>query len=254
MVGLNKSLIKHRFSKAVSTYNQEATAQRQIAEKMITLLLENTTLPCNKLFEIGCGTGLFSKLLIEHLQPNQMILNDICPEMEMFVQPLFKKNYSFLSGDIETISLPKKIDLIASCSVFQWLENLVRFFERCQAALAENGILAFSTFGKENMCEIKKMTGIGLKYPSLQEIKKSLENAGFDILYSEEECMEHYFETPRQVLYHLKQTGVTGIETRPWTFQELRRFEKEYQHRYGKKEGIPLTYHPMYIIAKKRAK
>lgn len=43
---MNKSLIAERFSKAITTYSEEANVQRQIAGKMIRLLQEHLSGPC----------------------------------------------------------------------------------------------------------------------------------------------------------------------------------------------------------------
>ena len=55
------------------------------------------------------------------------------------------------------------------------------------------------------------------------------------------------------VLYHLKETGVTGTGKQHWTRRELNRFCEEYIRLFGDNQSVPLTYHPIYIIAKKRS-
>jgi len=57
------------------------------------------------------------------------------------------------------------------------------------------------------------------------------------------------------VLKHLKQTGVTGTEKRIWTRSRLQSFCKEYTTRFSDAAGnVNLTYHPIYIIARKKTK
>ena len=65
----------------------------------------------------------------------------------------------------------KGTDLITSCSTLQWFADTERFFTRCHRFLSDGGILAFSTFGKRNMQEIHTLTGHGLEYFSLEELK-----------------------------------------------------------------------------------
>ena len=117
-----------------------------------------------------------------------------------------------------------------------------------------DGLLAFSTFGATNMHEIRQLTGHGLDYPSIKELQALL-SPGFDILHAEEEVISLPFPTPQAVLKHLKQTGVTGTEKRMWTRGRLQSFCEEYTTRFSDAAGnVSLTYHPIYIIARKKTK
>lgn len=113
---MNKPLIAERFSKAITTYAREANIQKQIAGKMIHLLKEYIPVPCPKVIEFGCGTGNYSRLLLQALRPEELLLNDLCPEMKYSCEDLLKeKQVSFLPGDAETIPFPKESSLITSC-------------------------------------------------------------------------------------------------------------------------------------------
>lgn len=254
---MNKQLIAERFSKAIHTYSQEACVQRQIADKMTRLLTEHLTAPCPKVIEFGCGTGVYSRLLLKALQPDELLLNDLCPEMEQCCSDLLKeKQISFLPGDAETVSFPGQRSLITSCSALQWFESPRRFFERCHSLLQQQGYFAFSTFGEENMKEIRQLTGSGLSYPSREELLSAL-SAHFQVVYSEEEHIPLSFDTPLQVLYHLKQTGVTGVTSsacRPLrTRRDLHCFCERYAREFSQGSSVSLTYHPIYIVAQKKA-
>ena len=181
---MNKRLIAERFSKAITTYPKEANVQRQIAGKMIRLLTEHIPSPCSKVIEFGCGTGIYSRMLLQALRPEELLLNDLCPDMKYCCEDLLmKKQVSFLPGDAETVSFPTESTLITSCSALQWFESPENFFERCNTLLNNQGYFAFSTFGKENMKEIRELTGNGLPYRSREELEVAL-SPHFDILYS----------------------------------------------------------------------
>ena len=77
---MDKQLISKRFSKAIATYPQEANVQRQIADKMIHLLTKHISFPCSKVIEFGCGTGIYSRMLLQALRPEELFLNDLCPD------------------------------------------------------------------------------------------------------------------------------------------------------------------------------
>ncbi len=110
---MNKRLIAERFSKAITTYPKEANVQRQIADKMIHLLTEHIPSPCSKVIEFGCGTGIYSRMLLQALRPEELFLNDLCPDMKYCCEDILRKEQvSFLPGDAEISLFPywKHID------------------------------------------------------------------------------------------------------------------------------------------------
>ena len=232
---MDKQLIAARFAKARNTYTREARVQQQVAEKMMQLIKEPYT-RFRRVVEFGCGTGSYSRILLHTLQPEALLLNDLCREMEECVKELCDgTTVQFVPGDAEAIDFPGETDLITSC-------------------LVADGLLAFSTFGATNMHEIRQLTGHGLDYLSVEELQALL-SPGFDILHAEEEVISLPFPTPQAVLKHLKQTGVTGTEKRMWTRSRLQSFCKEYTTRFSDAAGnVSLTYHPIYIIARKKTK
>lgn len=314
---IDKALVARRFAHARDTYGSEARVQQQVAEKMLRLLTahactsatapdgngdrqqpQNAALSFRHIAEFGCGTGCYSRLLLRTLQPETLLLNDLCPEMEECIHdlltgggrlprapqagnasgvlydadvefygaetpsenakaPLYGSSpattaVSFLPCDAETLDFPQGTDLITSCSTLQWFADTERFFARCHHFLSDGGILAFSTFGKKNMREIHTLTGHGLEYLSLDNLKVLL-SPRFEILYAEEEIVSLPFGTPLEVLRHLKQTGVTGTEKRVWTRGRLQSFCDEYIRMCGNDDrSVSLTYHPIYVIARKR--
>ena len=48
----------------------------------------------------------------------------------------------------------------------------------------------------------------------------------------------------------MKLTGVNGIPGKAWTKSDLQKFEKDYIDLFGNDLGVPLTYQPLYFIAR----
>ncbi|MDR0976367.1 MAG: malonyl-ACP O-methyltransferase BioC [Prevotellaceae bacterium] len=250
---MNKRLIAERFARARNTYTDEARVQHQVAERMLGLL--HTHAPAERfrhVVEFGCGTGSYSRLLHHSLTPEQLLLNDLCPEMqECLVELLAADTVTFSPGDAETAVWPVNTDLITSCSTLQWFADPARFFRRCHRFLADDGHLAFSTFGRENMREVKTLTGNGLDYLPIDALATLL-TPRYHLLHQSEEIVTLTFATPLDVLKHLRETGVTGTEKRVWTRGKLQTFCHEYTERFATPDGrVTLTYHPVYIIARK---
>ena len=251
---MDKRLIAERFARARDTYSREARVQQQVAEKMLRLLTEHTSL-FHRIVEFGCGTGSYSRLLLDKLQPESLLLNDLCPEMRECLTDLLPQNMvQFIPGDAEALDFPEGTDLITSCSTLQWFNDPEAFFARCHRFLSEEGYLAFSTFGAENMREIHTLTGHGLEYLSIETLKELLA-PHFETVYAEEEIVSLPFNTPLQVLQHLKETGVTGTEKKVWTRGRLQTFCNGYTEQFSREDGnVTLTYHPIYIVTRKTNK
>lgn len=71
------------------------------------------------------------------------------------------------------------------------------------------------------------------------------------LVHFSEQIITLTFGSAREVLTHLRQTGVSGIE-RPLGVTATRRLIADYDAGYSDgKGGVTLTYHPIYIVARK---
>ena len=249
---MDKNLISKKFACSVETYSEEAVAQQQIAQKMAGLLRQYVCAPAiNQVVEFGCGTGLYSKLLVDLYGEQSLIVNDICPDMLDYFHRHVNAHIRLLPGDAEKMHLPCATSLITSCSAIQWFEDPDTFFKNSISSLSQGGYLAFSTFGPDNVKEVSRLTGRGLRYLSLHELEHKLK-PHYEICYAAEERLTYTFPSSMDVLRHLKRTGVTGLGERPMSRAELGSFNRAYESKYKTKDGVYLTYHPIYIIAKKK--
>ncbi len=246
---MDKELIAQRFSKAASTYNSEAVAQQQVAQRLVELLAGyvNTT-SIKKVLEIGCGTGLFTQRLTELISAKEVFLNDL---YDPDIRPHCTE---FIVGDAEDLRtpLPGGLDMVASCSAVQWFNSPQSTYKRLATLLKSGGVLAIATYTAQNLPEIKNLTGTTLPYLSAQEISELL-NTDFRVSCCVSEQIELQFPSPIDALKHLKLTGTNAINSTTWTKSTLATFTKEYLVRFpAKPSGVTLTYYPLYIIAHRR--
>ena len=138
-----------------------------------------------------------------------------------------------------------KYDLIISNAVFQWIENLEEFISSLQTHLNLGGSLIFSTFGVENFREIYHVLGKSLPYKGVKEYEAIFKNTPHII---EEEIRVLAFQTPKDILKHIKNTGVNALNETYWTKSDMQNFENGYRNFCS---GTPtLTYNPIYIAIK----
>lgn len=251
---IDKAQVALRFAQAGQSYTEHAIVQKMIAQHLFELIQQYCPAQLENVFEIGCGSGNLSHLLLDNLKFNQLILNDLYPEVQQHFPANTKIKY--LIGDIEQLEFPKFLDLIVSSSALQWLSDLDLVFQQAQQSLSVDGLFCFSTFGQQNLKEIKALTGQGLEYLSLENIQNLLEKSGFEILHISQHIDVLSFEHPKHVLQHLKATGVTATASNfRWTKQSLFDFYQSYQQfSFSDESGqtqYPLTYRPIYCLARR---
>ena len=250
---VDKREVERRFRRSMGSYEEHAVVQKRIAERLAVLAREYVEGTPSRILEVGCGTGMLTGLMKRQYAEAELWVNDLVAELcgrtgERYGIPAGH----CLPGDAEKISFPGTFDLIVSASTFQWFAEPEAMLSKLGNCLRREGVLLFSTFGERNMQEIRRVTGHGLVYPGLRAMEQLLSRC-FEVEYAGEECHVIEFAEPLEDLRHLKRTGVnaSGVpET--WTHGKLLTFSRTFNECYGMDGRVPLTYHPMYFVCKKK--
>ncbi len=249
---VNHVKVAQHFARAHESYTQNAVVQKQICEHLLALISEqNIPKQQDRIFEIGCGTGNLTDLMWQYFNSQKYMLNDLYDEVKSNFLDDSLQSIEWQIGDIEQLEFPQQLNAIVSASALQWVNDLSVVLEKSKQALLPEGYFIFSTFGEKNLHEIKQLTGQGLSYLSSKKLKEKLNQAGFELLLIQEETIEISFDQPRNVLQHLKATGVTATSNQfRWTKQSLADFYKNYEQFKLESQQYLLTYHPIYCIAR----
>ncbi len=242
---IDKSLVKRRFKKSLETYTDNAVVQKQMAEKLISLL---GVKQYDKVFEIGCSSGVLTNFIAGNIKYNKIWINDIVSESKKYIDNILL-DYTFLAGDIETIDLTEKYNLIISNACLQWCNNLEKIIKKLYSSLQNGGTLAISIFGNSNLKELKSIFDIEEHAYSKQELKHILSE--YKQCSITEDNVELYFNNLREILQHLKNTGANSLREYKLTRTSLKNFEERYAKNYQKNGKVVLTYNPVYIIINK---
>lgn len=78
-----------RFTRALSSYDNHADAQRRISRKLASLLPHQAETRYRRVLEIGCGTGGFTGALKQQCHIDEWILNDLCEDCQKKIEQLF---------------------------------------------------------------------------------------------------------------------------------------------------------------------
>ncbi|MDE7356691.1 MAG: malonyl-ACP O-methyltransferase [Rikenellaceae bacterium] len=243
---IDKNLIRERFGEAIATYDDEAVAQRRIACRLSELMRPYTP-KGGHIFEAGCGTGIMSRLLINEFTPASLLMVDLSESYRHCLADIEGPAVRFVAEDAEEVELPQGLSAVVSSSAMQWFDNPARFILRCSEALACGGVMAIATYGVDNMREIGSLSGVRLHYPSCDELKAMIAPS-LSLEHMSQELITMTFPSAREALRHLRRTGVAAIE-RPLGVAATRRLIADYDSLY---HPVTLTYHPVYIVARKK--
>ena len=220
------------FNKHYNVYEKYSLAQKQVAKNLLDYMEKSNIFDTkiNSIFEIGCGTGIFTKEYRKYFLHSDLILNDIFDVRE-FIKDI---DYNiFIQENIEELDIPKS-DLVVSSSVFQWIKDKDSLIRN----IAENtDNLCFSSYVSGNLIEIKNHFDVSLDYLNIEEFEKILKKY-FSSVKAYSETIKLDFKDPITVLKHLKYTGVTGFQKT--SISKIKTF----------KDNI-LTYKVAYFICKK---
>jgi malonyl-CoA O-methyltransferase len=253
---IDKEKVKKRFGRSIFSYNEEALVQKSIARELMLKItdIEKATYP--RVLEIGCGTGFLTRELLQCYRPQYYVINDLVDTMQGEVEQIARihefTRWSFIPGDAEKLIFPGTFDLVVSASTIQWFQDTAVFFHSISRSMSRGSILAFSTFGTDNFKEIRTLHSAYLNYPLPEELISWL-SPTFHVLHCSEKIVSRCFETPRDVLRHIRHTGVNAVENRSWNKRTLLNLEMNYRNFYSNPDGtVNLTYHPIIIIAQKK--
>ncbi len=242
--------VQRSFSRSFDTYASHANQQAWVAERL-SMALRECGAPHRfaSTFEIGCGTGLLTQQLYNHFRHGELKINDLAPEAQQIADAY---GATFLQGDATQIRWPDMPELIASASMIQWLANPATMLRRAADALVPGGWLAVSGFGPRQYEELVQI-GTSGRAPGLRtaEDMAAVLRGDLEIMTAGQCLRPMQFSSARDVLVHLRKTGVNGRAGKAWTRSQLENFLDDYTRQFANDAGVTLTYHPVWIIARK---
>ena len=253
---MDKSVIAGNFSKSAVSYDDHAAIQRKCAEKLISLMQGDKF---SRILEIGCGTGIYTRLLRKAFTGAHITAIDISEDMlKVAREKLDGENISYVVADGENIPREGKFDLITSNASFQWFENLTGAVEMFSGALTGGGTLCFSMYGPETFREFKEVLSehfgrrkwlSSSRFTSFEQMEALIERY-FGNTDMTEECFPAEFFSLWDFLKDVKHSGTRGEGLGSSTFlgkYAIREMERTYIEKFG---SIVATHHVYFCKAK----
>ncbi len=239
-----KDVVTKSFRRHATTYDAHAGVQARVARRLHALLSEY--LPdmshCHRIIEIGSGTGLLTRLYVDRVQGCDLRLWDIsghCPD----IAGITPQHVHTCDAELALRELPDdSVDLILSSATLQWFNDFNAFLRHTERVLTPGGIAAFAYFLPGTCAELTSLTGNSLSFPTLPAADDCT------VCAMTEDIVE-LFDSPADVLKHMRMTGVNSLGTRHSSNADIRRIIEHYPRTPQGK--APLTYRTAYLILKK---
>ncbi|MGX2984233.1 methyltransferase domain-containing protein [Helicobacter sp. 23-1048] len=247
-------MLAKRFAKRAPTYAKHAIIQRAMAEELANIFVAHKRERKNlAIFEFGSAFGEFSTILCHALKRakikcSTLLCNDINDYGHIYTKAFAKnlevENLAFQCFDMNEGErfLDSLFDVIASNACLQWL-NQQEVLLRLKDFLLPNGEILLSSFGKNNLWQVREICGVGLEYLDLELYEKML-SPHFKIIRLYEKQYDLDFKESLEVFRHLSQSGVNALTK---DFVLTKSLLKHYQERFG---GV-LSFHSIFIHAQK---
>lgn len=233
----DKKLVARKFGDATTSYDSHASVQRTVTDRLLA-----TVTPGGRILEIGAGTGYATDRLASMGEVEAWDLI-ISPRVEELTAA---GRIRSRGCDAETAirELPDgSVDTLFSASTVQWFNSLPAFLREVSRVLRPGGHACISTFGPRTMEEIHSILGNPPLYPTAVAVARMVQEGEVT-----DGVITLGFDTPRDVLHHIRLTGVNSLGPSP-TPGLTRRLLAEYPA--GPEGKCRLTYQPVYITISK---
>lgn len=210
-------------------YSTAAVLAREVESQMLERL-DVVALKPKQILTIGFGTD-----------SSQLLLQTRYPEAEItrvdFTDEMLEQTWTLM--DINELPFAENsIDLIISNLFLPWCAHYEKLFFEWRRILRPEGLLMFTSFGPETLCEWKNQDVLLPNLMDMHVLGDALMHVGFsDPVLDVEQFVVNY-KDPEKLIYELQMTGM--IFKKPaGTFSSHITYEVVYAHTWGPSTLIP---------------
>ncbi len=246
----DKAAISLAFGKAAESYDKHAAFQRDVADRLLSLLPDN--LFGVRVLDLGCGTGYCTERLVQ--RGAVVTCADLSEKMlEQARTRCGKTAKEYVVADAECLPFEhNSFDLVVSSLALQWCEDLAVPLNEMKRVTKKGGKLLFSTLLEGSLYELKESWS---KIDTHQHVNDFISLDRLNIALAQSECVDHRLDLPQIVVWYqtafelmrdLKGIGANHVENRSQGLVSrsvLQCVEKEYRQFRNELGLLPASYH-----------
>jgi len=249
-----------RFSAAAGSYD-ESYVQRTVAQRLMAVVGERES--PSTILEVGCGTGILTRLLCERFPTAEIQAIDVAEAMiaRAREQSMENPRVTCSVSDIRTFASERAFSLIVSSSALHWAVPLPATLRKLARLLEVRGSLAAALMVHGTLDELHAARlrvapdkPAHFELPRAAEVLDAVRTAGLEILDEGVEALRTQYDSADAFLRKLHAQGVTGrmAASAPLLNRtELRRLVEAYGQNYATADGgVFATYRVLYFKAR----
>lgn len=262
-IGLGKEHVGVHFGDAAGTYEKSARHQRIIAARLAGLVPSDSS--AKHVLEIGCGTGMFTKFVIDRFPKAALTALDLADGMVACCRRRWAglDRLTVLEADGETFTPEAPCDWIVSSCALQWFSGRDLLGRRFGRVLTPGGHVAVAvplagTLG-ELAASVRHATGRampGLPLGGAESYLQAFSGPGWSRVVSQQFDVIEWYRDPRDVFRAVREIGARCVpQGTPSQLSpaEMRAAIKYYRETFSRSDGsVSSTYKVLTFLAGRR--
>ncbi len=251
-------LVRTSFERAASRYDQVASLQLEVADRLLERLDFIHVQP-RTLADLGAGTGYCARQLSRRYRGARVYALDIALAMLQRARrkaPRLFARTTYVCGDLQRLPFAGgTLDLCLSNLTLQWCPELAGTFRDLARVLSPGGLLLFSTFGpdtlkelRESWAQVDRHTHVN-PFPDMHEIGDTMAAAGLKDVVMDVDRITVEYPDVYALMRELKAMGAHNVNRdRPHGLTgkgRIARLLAAYED-YRRDGRLPVTYEVVY--------
>lgn len=250
--------ISKAFNQHAADYELAAKVQQEIGERLLERLLYLKMVP-QRILDLGCGTGYFSRELAKMYPQAQIVGLDVALNMlaQARKKHSWRRKWPLVAADMQQLPFADgAFDLVFANQVLHWSESLSTVFRELNRVMRAQGCLMFTTLGPDTFKELKEAWSTAdthahvNEFPDMHDVGDCLMGEHFLEPVVDMELLSMHYGSLAQLVRSLKNQGVKNINAQrnhgltgkaSW-----KTFEQNYTALQTNNGKYPLTYEVVY--------
>jgi len=234
------SLVKKNFNRAKASYQHSCQPQLIAGRRLIEKLTLHRQ-SAHHIIDLGCGTGVVSRLLLDRIPAQQYTGIDFATELIQQASNHIGRNATWLMMDFDRLSFTHCANIVFSNMALHWSKDFKKIIASIFHILTDDGLLAFSI--PLQHCFYQLDSSQRNHFISFKQCASLLQRSNFQLLHVSQYYSNYVFNSQYEALRHIKSTGANTLLNR--TTGQLCR------QQLMQKREFALSYHIGLFIARK---